>query len=59
MLVKNPINPDLSLWIGALERLNKVGIEKIGAIHRGFSSNDKSEYRYLPLWKIAIYLINR
>ena len=56
ILVKNPINPDLSLWIGALERLNKVGIEKIGAIHRGFSSNDKSKYRYLPLWKIAIDL---
>jgi len=56
VLVKNPINPDLSLWIGALERLNKVGIKKIGAIHRGFSSTDKSKYRYVPMWKIAIDL---
>ena len=56
VLVKNPINPDLSLWIGALERLNKCGLKKIGAIHRGFSTPDKSKYRYAPMWKIAIDL---
>ncbi len=54
VLVKNPINPDLSLWIGAIERLKKAGIKNIGAIHRGFSSTYKSEYRYNPYWKIPI-----
>ena len=56
ILVKNPINPDLSLWMGALERINKAGINKLGAIHRGFSMTGSSKYRYVPLWKIAIDL---
>ncbi len=56
MFVKNPINPDLSLWMGALERINKVGINKLGAIHRGFSITGSSKYRYTPMWKIAIDL---
>ena len=56
ILVKNPINPDLSLWMGALERINKAGITKLGAIHRGFSITGNSKYRYVPLWKIAIDL---
>lgn len=56
VLVKNPINPDLGLWIGALERLNKAGITKVAAIHRGFSSYNKNIYRYQPIWKIPIEL---
>ncbi len=56
VLVKNPINPDLQLWIGALERLNKAGITKLGAIHRGFSSYEKSSFRNEPMWEIAIQL---
>ena len=48
VLVKNPVNPDLELWIGALERLSNVGLTKLGAIHRGFSSFDKKIYRNLP-----------
>ncbi len=54
VLVKNPINPDLSLWLGAIERLDKAGIKKIAALHRGFSSYYKKEYRYEPQWKIPI-----
>lgn len=56
VFIKNPINPDLNLWIGALERLNASGINKLGAIHRGFSSFDKSSYRNLPMWELAIEL---
>ncbi len=56
VLVKNPINPDLSLWIGALERLSRSGIQKLGAIHRGFSSFQKSRFRNQPLWQIALEL---
>ncbi len=56
VLVKNPINPDLQLWIGALERINQAGIKKLGAIHRGFSPNSESKYRNDPKWKIAIEL---
>lgn len=56
VLVKNPINPDLQLWIGALERINRAGITKLGAIHRGFSPNSESKYRNDPKWKIAIEL---
>jgi chorismate mutase len=54
VLVKNPINPDLQLWIGALERLNQAGITKIGAIHRGFSTFKKTKYRNAPNWNMAI-----
>lgn len=59
VLVKNPVNPDLELWIGALERLSNVGITKLGAIHRGFSSFDKKIYRNLPQWHIPIELKRR
>ncbi len=56
VLVKNPINPDLALWMGAIERINNVGVKKLGAIHRGFSSYQKTKYRNIPLWQIAIEL---
>ena len=56
VLVKNPINPDVQLWIGALERLNKVGVTKLAAVHRGFSSFEKSVYRNVPMWEIPIQL---
>lgn len=59
VLVKNPINPDLALWIGALERIEKAGIENLGAIHRGFSSYKKMPYRNEPLWQIPIDLKTR
>lgn len=59
VLVKNPVNPDLELWIGALERINQAGIERLGAIHRGFSSYDKKIYRNLPMWQIPIELRRR
>ena len=59
VLVKNPVNPDLDLWIGALERLNRAGVRKLGVIHRGFSSSEKIAYRNDPLWKIAIELRTR
>ncbi len=56
VMVKNPINPDLSLWIGALERINGAGITKLAAIHRGFSSFEKSAFRNEPMWDLAISL---
>ena len=59
VLVKNPVNPDLELWIGALQRINQAGIKKLGAIHRGFSSFDKKIYRNLPMWQIPIELHRR
>ena len=59
VLVKNPVNPDLELWIGALERINKAGIKKLGGIHRGFSSYEKSMYRNAPMWQIPIELHRR
>ena len=59
VLVKNPVNPDLDLWIGALERINLAGVKKLGAIHRGFSSYDKKIYRNLPMWQIPIELRRR
>lgn len=59
VLIKNPVNPDLELWIGAFERLSKVGITRLGAIHRGFSSYDKKIYRNLPQWHIPIELKRR
>lgn len=52
--VKNPVNPDLELWIGGVERLYKAGITNLGVIHRGFSSYDKSDYRNPPQWQIPI-----
>ena len=59
VLVKNPTNPDLELWIGSLERLNLAGIKRLGAIHRGFSSYDNKIYRNLPTWQIPIELHRR
>ncbi len=59
VLIKNPVNPDLDLWIGALERIYNAGIRKLGAIHRGFSSYDKKIYRNLPQWHIPIELHRR
>ncbi len=59
VLVKNPVNPDLELWIGALERINSAGIKRLGAIHRGFSSYEKKIYRNLPMWQIPIELHRR
>ena len=59
ILVKNPVNPDLSLWIGAVERFYEAGIENLGVIHRGFSIYEKSKYRNNPQWQIPIDLQNR
>ena len=56
VFIKNPVNPDLSLWIGGFERLQNAGIEKLGFIHRGFSSYEKIEYRNKPEWQIPIDL---
>jgi len=59
VIVKNPINPDLELWIGAFERLNRAGITKLAALHRGFSTHEKSKYRNIPRWNIPIELKRR
>lgn len=59
IMVKNPVNPDLELWIGAIERIYGAGIRNIGVIHRGFSSYEKKLYRNLPLWHIPIELKRR
>ncbi|MFA7140203.1 MAG: bifunctional 3-deoxy-7-phosphoheptulonate synthase/chorismate mutase type II [Proteiniphilum sp.] len=59
ILIKNPVNPDLELWIGAIERLYNAGIRKLGVIHRGFSTSDKTIYRNLPQWHIPIELKRR
>ncbi|MEW2920018.1 bifunctional 3-deoxy-7-phosphoheptulonate synthase/chorismate mutase type II [Muricauda sp. ANG21] len=56
VLVKNPVNPDLSLWLGAVERLYSADIEKLGVIHRGFSTYEKTKYRNIPEWQLAIEL---
>ena len=59
VLVKNPVNPDLELWIGAMQRIYNAGIRKLGAIHRGFSSYGKHLYRNMPQWHIPIELRRR
>ena len=56
VLVKNPVNPDLSLWLGAVERMYSSDIKKLGVIHRGFSTYEKSKYRNIPEWQLAIEL---
>jgi chorismate mutase len=56
VMVKNPVNPDVKAWIGALERVSQAGINKIYAIHRGFSTYDKTPYRNAPKWEIPIEL---
>lgn len=59
VLVKNPVNPDLELWIGAFERLNNSGVVRLGAIHRGFSSYGEKIFRNSPQWQIPLELKNR
>ncbi len=59
VLVKNPVNPDLELWIGAMQRIYNAGIRRIGAIHRGFSAYGKHLYRNMPQWRIPIELRRR
>ena len=59
ILVKNPVNPDLPLWIGALERLQRAGIRNLGVIHRGFSTYEKTKYRNIPEWQLVIELQNK
>lgn len=59
VLVKNPVNPDVELWIGALERLNMAGLKKIGVIHRGFSTYGKHKYRNTPQWQLPIEIKRR
>lgn len=56
IVIKNPVNPDLNLWVGAIERIYNAGIKKIIAVHRGFSSYDQSKYRNEPTWEIPIEL---
>lgn len=59
VLIKNPVNPDVELWIGAIERLYRAGLHRLGVIHRGFSSADKTIYRNLPQWHLPIELRRR
>lgn len=59
VLIKNPVNPDLGLWIGAIERVHRAGINKIIAIHRGFSARSDTKYRNEPIWEIPIELNRR
>lgn len=54
VLIKNPVNPDLALWVGAFERFHGAGINKLGAIHRGFSNAQEEKYRNSPMWQIAV-----
>lgn len=59
VLVKNPVNPDLSLWLGGVERLYNANIKKLGVIHRGFSTYEKTKYRNIPEWQLPIELQNK
>jgi len=59
VLVKNPVNPDLALWLGGIERLKTAGVKNLGAIHRGFSTYEKTKYRNIPEWQLAIEFQNR
>ncbi|GGA64467.1 cytochrome c4 [Flavobacterium palustre] len=59
VLVKNPVNPDMALWLGGVERLHMAGIKNLGVIHRGFSTYEKTKYRNIPEWQIAIELQNK
>lgn len=59
VLIKNPVNPDLSLWLGGIERLYNAGIKNLGAIHRGFSTYEKTKYRNIPEWQLPIELQSR
>lgn len=59
VLIKNPINPDLELWIGAIERIQRAGVTRVGAVHRGFSTYNEKIYRNNPLWTIPLSLRER
>ncbi|WP_086475513.1 MULTISPECIES: bifunctional 3-deoxy-7-phosphoheptulonate synthase/chorismate mutase type II [Arenibacter] len=59
VLIKNPVNPDLALWLGAVERLHSANIKNLGVIHRGFSTYEKTKYRNIPEWQMAIELQTR
>lgn len=59
VLIKNPVNPDLDLWIGAIERIQRAGVDRVGAVHRGFSAYAKSKFRNAPYWEIPIELRRR
>lgn len=59
VFVKNPVNPDLELWIGALQRIYRAGVRRLGAIHRGFSSYDSSPLRNAPYWRLPLELMRR
>lgn len=59
ILIKNPVNPDIELWIGAIERIYNAGLHQLAAVHRGFSSYDKKVYRNQPQWHIPIELHRR
>ena len=59
VLVKNPINPDLELWMGGIERIQKAGVKNVGMIHRGFSSYGNTEFRNAPMWHLAIEMKRR
>ena len=59
VLVKNPVNPDLALWLGGVERIYNAGITKLGVVHRGFSAYEKTKYRNIPEWQLAIELQDR
>lgn len=59
VLVKNPVNPDIDLWIGAVERLSREGVRKIGVVHRGFSTFEKTQFRNAPEWRIAVEFRSR
>jgi chorismate mutase len=59
VLIKNPVNPDMALWLGGVERLYAAGIKNLGVIHRGFSTYEKTKYRNIPEWQIAIELQNK
>jgi len=59
VLIKNPVNPDLALWLGAVERFHTADIKKLGVIHRGFSTYEKTKYRNIPEWQLAIELQTR
>jgi chorismate mutase len=59
VLIKNPLNPDLELWVGGMERIAKAGIDEIGLIHRGFSSYGNTEFRNAPMWHLAIEMKRR
>jgi chorismate mutase len=59
VMIKNPINPDVDLWIGAIERINNAGIKQMAAVHRGFSSYDRTLYRNVPQWQVPIELRRR